>query len=273
MNVTIILSDNKSIVYISIYYIIFVREEALKNNIYNKFIKKILDLPLWIKQILYLQLTKDMQNNFCERFLKNDNIFITYSPILTYKGQNELKDRICGFDSNLYNFLQNCLDGCCLAEISAKTFLSLEEIAKIFEFCLEQEYIEKPKSNELCAITGYLSGKLRLGEYLLQIGILTEQQLKDAVEQSKNQNEQKFGEILIDKNYVKPEDLKAILILKSESKKRFILDCKNLPDTDFEYADAGNKFQNEISELQDENKKLKNKMNNLLELVKQHDSF
>ena len=246
----------------------------MKNNIYNNFINKILDFPLWIKQILYLKLSKDMQNNSCEKFLQNsNNIFVTYIPILTYKGQNELSDKNCGFDNNLYNFLQYCLDGYSLAEISANTFLSLEEVAKIFEFCIEQEFVEMPDATELCAITGYLSGKLRLGEYLLQIGILNEQQLNETIELSNNQNEQKFGEILINKNYVKPEDLKAILILKSESGKRFILDCKNLPEINSEYTNIDKKIQNEISSLKDENKKLRNKIENLLELVKQNDSF
>jgi len=246
----------------------------LKNNIYNKFINKILDFPLWIKQILYLQLAKDMQSNFCEKILKNNNnIFVTYSPILTYKGQKELTDKSCGFDSNLYNFLQSCLDGCNLVEISANTFLSLEEVTKIFEFCLEQEFIEKPKENDLFAIIRYLSGKLRLGEYLQQIGMLNEQQLTETINLAKNQNEQKFGEILIKNNYVKPEDLKAILILKSEAQKRFVLDCNNLPEADLKCIDENQKIQNEISKLKDENKKLKNKMDNLLELLKQNDSF
>lgn len=246
----------------------------MKNNIYNKFINKILEFPLWVRQILYLNLAKDMQNNFCERFLQNNNdIFVTYTPTLTYKGQNELSNKTCGFDCNLYNFLQYCLDGCNLVEISANTFLSLEEITKIFEFCLEQEFVEKPKSNDLCAIVNYLSGKLRLGEYLQRVGLLNEQQLTEAIRILNNQSEQKFGEILIKNNYVKYEDLKAILILKSEAQKRFILDCNNIPEANLGCIDENQKFQNEISILKEENKKLKKRMENLLELVRQNDSF
>ena len=247
----------------------------MKNNIYNKFINKILKFPLWIKQALYLRLAQDMQENFCERILNDSNntSFVTFIPTITFKGKAELSEKKCGFDRNLYNFLQFCLDGYSLIEISANSFLSLEEISKIFEFCIDQEFIEIPKSNKICVIAGYISGKYRLGEYLLNAGMLEQNQLDKAIELCQNQNEQKFGEILIKEKFVKPEDIKAILIMKAEAQKRFILDYNDLPKINLECFDTTKEAQQEISLLKDENKKLKQKMGNILELVKQNDSF
>lgn len=247
----------------------------MKNNIYDKFINKILKFPLWIKQAIYLRLAKEMQENYCEKFLNSTNnaSFVNFVPTVTFAGKAELTDKKCGFDSNLYNFLQFCLDDYSLIEISANTFLSLEEVSKIFEFCIEQGFVEPPKSNDICAMAGYISSKIRLGEYLLQVGLIQQDQLNLAIELCKAKNEQKFGEIIVKEKFVKPEDLKAILILKAESQKRFILDYNALPEANLECADINQKYQQEITLLKDENKRLKKKMEHLLELIKQNDSF
>lgn len=246
----------------------------MNNNIYNKFINKILKFPLWIKQAIYLKLVKEMEESYCRKFLDKESLnFVAYTPTVTFEGKIELSDKKCGFDNNLYNFLQYCLDGYSLIEICANTFLSPEEVAKILEFCIEQKFIENPQSDEIRATICYISGKCRLGEYLLQTGALDEQMLEDTIAICNDEKEKKFGEILIEKEYVKPEDLKAILILKEEAQKRFVFDYETLPQVNMECLDINQKSKNEIQLLKDENKKLKRQINHLLEFVKQNDSF
>ena len=67
------------------------------------------------------------------------------------------------------------------------------------------------------------------------------------------------------------EDLKAILILKDESKKRFILDYNTVPKPETQFSSDNQKYEEEIAVLKDENIKLKRKMLQLLELVKRND--
>ena len=164
----------------------------------------------------------------CEEFLKNhqENIFSTYIPILTYKGETELFDKKCGLDNNIYNFLQCCADGLCLIEISVNSFLTMEETAKYFVFCVEQNFIKKPETEEIYRMAEFISGKTNI------------------------------------------EQTEFVSILKNEAKKRLIIDYNSLPAVKTEYSSDCQKYEEEINALKQENAKLKQKLTQLLNLVK-----
>lgn len=222
---------------------------------------------------MYLKLSDEMRDFACEDFLRNtdrDNIFATFVPTITFKGKTELAEIKCGFDNNTYNFLRFCAEDMSMLEISVNTFLSMEEIAKYYQLCLEQNFIKNPNSPEIHAMAGYISGKFRIGEYFKQKGIIDIDQLRQAILKYESSNDKKFGEILVELGYVTENDLKAILLLKEESKKRFILDHSVMPKSETTFSDDGQKYQDEIKTLKDENLKLKRKMLQLLELVKKN---
>ena len=246
----------------------------MKKNIFKLFLEKALGVPFWVKQVIYIKLAKEMRDCFCEDFLREhqDDIFSTFVPTLTFKGKTELLEHKCGLDTNIYNFLQNCANEYSMIEISVNTFLSMEEVAKYFEFCLDQNFVKLPQSNEVHAMAGYISGKYRIGEYFKQKGELSDEQLQQAIlahrDAQESNNPKKFGEILIELGYVTEADLKALLVLKEEAKKRFILDYNALPKSETAYVSASQKDEKEIEELKKENEKLKRKLLQLLELVK-----
>lgn len=248
----------------------------MRKNIFNIFTEKMLAVPFWVKQVLYLKLAKEMQDKACENFLRehNENIFSTFVPTLTYKGTTELTEKKCGLDSNIYNFLQYCADGQCLIEISVNTFMSMEEIAKYYEFCVEQNFLSMPNSKEIQAMAGFISGKFRIGEYFEHNGTITAEQLQNAIkayeDAIKSSNVKIFGEILVELGYVKEEELKALLILKEEANKRFILDYNNIPRAEIQYSNDSEQYKQEIKKLKEENIKLKRKMRQLPQLVRKH---
>ena len=248
----------------------------MKKNILELVLEKVLAVPFWIKQYIYLKLLKEMQDMECENILRNNpnDIFATFVPTLTFKGKTELMERKCGFDNNLYNFLQNCANEYNMLEIAVNSFLSMEETAKYYELCLEQSFIKTPESKEIHAMAGFIAGKFRTGEYFKQKGELTVDQLQQAIlaqrDSIQSGQQKKFGEILISLGYLKEEDLKAVLALKDEAKKRFILDYTNVPTPETTFADDSQKYQDEINTLKDENIKLKRKLLQLLELVKRN---
>ncbi len=245
----------------------------MRNNIFTLFLNKVLNVPFWVKQVMYLKLSDEMREYACEDFLRNsdrNNIFSTFVPTITFKGKTELAERKCGFDNNTYNFLRFCAENLSMLEISVNTFLSMEEIAKYYQLCLEQNFIKNPNSPEIHAMAGYISGKFRIGEYFKQKGILDIDQLRQAILKYESSNDKKFGEILVELGYVTENDLKAILLLKEESKKRFILDHSVMPKSETTFSDDGQKYQDEIKTLKDENLKLKQKLLKLLELVKKN---
>lgn len=237
-------------------------------NIFDLFLKKIINIPLWVKQILYIRLLVEMRENFCEDFVRTypDKIFAGYMPILTFCGQSELQDKKNGFDSNIYNFLQNCKDGYSIIDITVNSFYSLEETAKYFEFCLEQNLIEKP-NKQIEAEAGYLAGKYRVGEYLLHCGKISEKQLKTAIEENKKNPQKKMGEILTAHEFVPEKSLKALFAIKEEAKKRFIIDYNKIPKIEEIFPDKKSKYENEIKNLTNENKKLRKQLEQLLTMV------
>lgn len=249
----------------------------MKKNILDLFLEKVLDVPLWIKQVIYLKLEKEMKELSCDNFLKEhpNDIFSTFVPTLTFKGKTELTERKCGLDNNIYNFLQGCANEYSMLEISVNTFLSMEEVAKYYELCLEQNFIKVPDSKEIHAMAGFIAGKFRTGEYFKQKGVLSVDQLQQAIlanrDAQESGNPKKFGEILIELGFIKEDDIKALVILKEEAKKRFILDYNTVPKPETTFTNDNQKYEEEIANLKDENLKLKRKMLQLLELVKRND--
>lgn len=246
----------------------------MKKNIFELFLQKAFNVPLWIKQVMFLKLFSQMHENECDEFLLNhqDDIFSMFVPTLTFKGKTELSERKCGLDNNIYNFLQGCANGYSIIEISVNNFLSMEETAKYFELCIEQNFIKNPDSKEIHAMAGFIAGKFRIGEFFKQKETITVDQLHEAIIAKNNSGEppKKFGEILISLGFVTENDLKAVLLLKEEAKKRFILDYNTVPKSETVFSNDSQKYEEEIENLKQENLKLKRKMVQLLELVKRN---
>lgn len=252
-------------------------KHTLKKNIFELYLAKLTELPLWVKQVLYIKLKEDMEKNCCAEFLdtSSSDMFSLHVPILTFNGKNELLERKNGLDTNIYNFLNLCEKGYSIIEISLNMFLTMEEAAKYFMFCIEQKYLEMPESAEAYAMAGFISGKLKTGEYLRKNKTLTIQQVQEALDEQKkiddcNGKHLKFVEVLDTMDMVKEDDFKVIFLLKEEAKKRFILDYNIVPDTARTFQNAGEKTSAEIEELKKENKKLKEKLIQLLKLVKRN---
>lgn len=237
----------------------------MKKNLFNQYIQKFLDNPLWIKQALFIELAKEMRKNCCNALLnKSDAIFAVYVPTLTFKGETELKEKKCGFDNNIYKFLQECLNCNNILQIATNSFLSMEETARYFHFCLEQDFLQKP-SEDIYAISEYIAGKTRLGEYLVRIGKITQTQLDEALATSNGSK--KFGEFLVSKDLITFEEIKALLVLKNEATKRFVLDYNEINSVKALATNPQQSMIDEIDLLKDENKKLKMRLKFLLRLM------
>lgn len=245
----------------------------MKKNIFNLFVNKLIEYPLWVKQVVYLKLYQNMRNYHCERFIvKNpDKLFSTFVPTVTFQGKTEMWNKVSGLDTNIYNFLNLCYEGYSILEISLNTFLSMEEVAKHCIFCIEQNYIEIPDSPEVFAMAGFIAGKFKTGDYYRLNGSITIDQLDYAIMEQRRLDDRMehklFGKVLVDLGFVTEENVKTLFVLKNDARRRFILDSEHmataqLPDEEKE------EFNKEIEELKKENKALKQRLMQLLDLVK-----
>ena len=244
----------------------------MKQNIFSVVLQKIENFPAWIKQALYIRLSEDIKSQVCEKFLREnaDGIFSLYKPILTYKGSKEIENCESGLDLNLYNFLSYCKEDYTILDIALNTFLTVEEVSKYFIFCLEQGFVEHPEDINIEVMAGFLAGKFRTGEFFLKKGIINEEQLEKAI-QKQSKSSKKIAEILVDMGFVSQEDVNAILSYKLDSQRRFILDYNEIPQGKEVFSDLTKKYESQIEELKAENEKLKNKISQLLEIVRNYE--
>ncbi len=236
----------------------------MRKNILNIFLDKLYGFPLWVKQVIFVKLKRDLEkhnfNTICE------NSFSMYCPTITFAGKTELTDKKCGFDSNIYNFLEYCENDFSMLDIALTNFWSMEEVAKYFEFCAEQKFVTMPDSKEISAMSGFIAGKFRIGEYFLHKGSINQEQLDKACETAKN-SDKKFASILADLGYISYNDAISALMLKEEAQTRFVLDYNITPKC--EYAATPEQTANkEIEALKAENAQLKQKLSQLLGLIK-----
>ena len=241
------------------------RNKTVNRRNFNQFLGKISKFPSWIKIILSKEIAGNNTNSLIY-------LYTTYRPILTYKGNCELDSNKTVFDRNLYNILELIKKGFSLCEISMDTYLTLEEISSYFLLCLDSGFIEKPENSSILNLADFLAGKTRTGEFLSAGNIITKEQLSKSVDiDNVAKAGRKFGQILVDSGFAEKQYIENLFEFKEDSKKRFIIDHNEIPESIQQYAKTEDKYQKEIEDLKSENKKLKTQLNQLLLMVKTND--
>ncbi|MBD5402878.1 hypothetical protein HDR58_08800 [bacterium] len=240
----------------------------MQRNFLEQFLTKISQFPQWVKEIIYVKLSEDINKDSDLAY-----VFATYKPVLTYKGRCELDYKKSNFDSNIYNMLNYCDQNSSISEITLNTYMSMEEIANHFLFCVDEGYMEIPDNSQILNIAGFLAGKYRTGEYFVQDGSISEEQLNSAVDNYNNNKSEnkKFGQILIDLGLITQNQLNIILSIKEEAKKRFVLDHNEIPKINQEYVKTSDEYEKQIEDLKEENRQLKKKLDQLLAMVKNNE--
>lgn len=229
----------------------------MRREFLTQFLNKISNFPSWVKEIIYNKLSEEIDNEKTPAY-----IFATYKPILTYKGRCENEFKKSGFDSNIYNILDSVDKDCSISEITLNTYLSMEELAGYFLFCVDEGYFEIPDNSQILNIAGFLTGKYTTGEYFVNNGTISSNDLE---------NTPNFGLKLVELGLISQKQLDTLLNIKEEAKKRFILDYNEVPKINQQYAKETDKYIKQIEELKAENTRLKAKLEQLLTMVKKYD--
>ncbi len=235
----------------------------MKRQFLTQFLNKISSFPSWVKEIIYVKLSQEINTEENSGY-----VFASYKPVLTYKGRCEVDSKKSGFDTNIYNILESADRDCSISDITLNTYLSMEEVAGYFLFCVDEGYFELPDDSQILNLAGFLAGKYRTGEYFLNSGEISESQLDSAIKKQTKEENKKFGQILIDLGLISQQQLENILKIKKEAQKRFILDYNEVPKL---YQEYSNEAAKQIENLKEENNKLKAKLEQLLTMVKKND--
>ena len=137
----------------------------------------------------------------------------------------------------------------------------------------------KPPDNLILAGIHYMSGEIRLGEYVKRLNKIDIKELDDILRKQKQHNEEnpdsklKIGEIMVDMGFVANKDIDKILHTKSEAKKRYILTTENKPAAitstapNLPKTPANDEL---VKKLMTENKLLKDKLRAVFNIQNKH---
>ncbi len=187
------------------------------------------EMPLWIKQVVFTQLRTELESTVTKATLDTfgtDDMLQLWVPEVTRLAVAELEAPSGRFSQGACRLLQAARFKKNSADITILNKWSLEQTSVYLRECIENELVVKPRSGLIIATVDYLSGKTRLGEYLVKINRVTVEQLDQALRTQRYIQEsmgQRTGiaNVLINLGYINKQDSEGILFLKEESKKPF----------------------------------------------------
>lgn len=246
-------------------------------KISDLFIQNIKNLPMWVKQVITKEIYDDL-NKKLEEFseLTEVNDLLQYMcPKVTFKGKQELENKILNLSEGYYIFLKDLMDECNIFEITIKNNWTLADSAKIFVRLCELEYIQVAdyQTNKNVAIALFIAGKLKTGEFLKRINKITAIQLEQAIRYQKELNDEgrhiKMASILIKMGFITDKGLDSLLLLKDEAKKRLSSNIGFISSKFHSQDDANDQYsrmQREITRLENENLIMKKRLKKLLNI-------
>ena len=246
----------------------------MDKSLFVEFMEKLLSFPLWIKQTIFLDLSKDLNTYLSNEFLdvEEGELFHIYDPELSELGQKELLTKESMFDESIYSFLECCRKRMSLIEIAIENNFTMEEVSKAFTFCKTSGFFSKDVPKLIAAIAGFIAGKYRTGEYFIRAGKMTIEQLDEVLNKQQEMNESGkhvfIAELMVQLGYVREVDVKSIIFMKEEAGKRFSINPDEVPNIALEKENYDIRVENE--RLKEENEILKQKMDALLTFIKEH---
>lgn len=200
-------------------------ESILKNSLFVTYFDKFFNYPLYIKQAIYMHLKSEFEEKLNESPHHESAEYCLYVPRLTQSGKEELKNKTNEHSPSLYKFVESAANNMSIVEIALHNFWSLEEAAMLNAEAVNNGYVSPPDSENIVAMMLYCAARIRIGEYLLKRGTISEEQNDFIIKKQKELEKQgmwkKFVELMVEEGFVTPNDTKAILYVKDECKKRF----------------------------------------------------
>ena len=246
----------------------------MNKSLFVGFMEKMLAFPLWIKQTIFLDLSKDLNTYLSNEFLdvQEGELFHVYKPTLSELGQKELLTKESKFDSIIYDFLNCCSKGMTLTEIAIENNFTMEEVSKAFTFCKTSGFFSSAIPKFVSAIAGFIAGKYRTGEYFIRAGKMTIEQLDQVLNKQQEMNDSGkhvfIAELMVQMGFVRNIDVKSIIFMKEEAQKRFSLNPDEVPTITLERESYDIRVEN--TRLKEENEILRQKMDTLLNFIKEH---
>lgn len=240
----------------------------LKADTFKNTVIKLLELPLWVKQIVYLYLRADIKKLLLDQNIdvKPSDLIQFYKPKISFLGKKELQERNYSYEDIKYNFLTAVLSEKTFIDITLDSFLTLAETCDLFLWALQCQYIMKPKSQNIVPVAQFYAGRIKTGEYLYRMGRLTVDELDKAIKYQerlkKNGKNVPMATLLAQLGMINKNEIESVLIMKQEAHRRLIF------NGDIHPVEVSNSdlylLSEKLKKVEYENIYLRKKLNTLL---------
>jgi len=196
---------------------------------FKSLLKEIVNLPVWIKQVIYMELKEELENstyNCCINNISKRDLLQLFIPKLTHKGKSILENKSIEYSENIINLLECAFQNQTIMESAVNNGWNLHDCSKYFLKAVNAELVMPPVSPIVKGTALYMSGEIRLGEYYVKVGKISIEELDNALK-AQIKLEETLGdkpglaEILISMGYLTKNETEGILMLKEDCHKSF----------------------------------------------------
>ncbi len=192
-------------------------------HISQQLLDNIMGLPLWVRQVVFLELQRELTLHFTSESLKNlapEDTIAFYIPKITSEGERALLEQ----KEDLGRLLMDTKQQFTVLDICLKNQWNLETTSRYIVDSIKAQWVYPPSSMKALGTLEYLANRIRLGEYLVKMDRITMDQLEQALRTQQYikealQEHTGLANILINLGYITRQDTEGILFLKEESRK------------------------------------------------------
>lgn len=232
----------------------------INNSQYKTLTKRIFKLPLWVRQAIYCELKVNIASCSDVSLLDRieTDIIQLYKPSLSKDGNRLFLD-MTGFkliNESQYRLLENVKSGMNMLEIAHNLNISLKSACLLLLELIELNFIEDIKDESAKNFVLFLTGNIRLGEFLVRTGRISNIDLDKALYTKKCADEigseLSFKEILVNFGYISKREIDNILSIKISAEQPV-----SVLDEAAVHYETINMLQDELEGLMIEKQKLK----------------
>ncbi|MEW5819161.1 MAG: hypothetical protein AB1782_03135 [Cyanobacteriota bacterium] len=244
-------------------------------------------LPAWVLQGIYIEISgllKDRGAEINAQKIDRTDLLQLYIPVLNPVGKKMLEEdsrerRLGSIDPDILSFLQNAKIKRNIIDICLINKWTLEKCCHVMLECIRNNYLERTYTPNMHTTLMFITGNLKVGEFLTRKGFITQSQLEWALQVQGDidgtfDEKNKIVEVLTNLGYLEKDLISDFLSLKEFAKAQFEINDNTKPlldiitEQDTENIDLKNQLEEQGKELlsvDKERKILENKLKDLRE--------
>jgi FtsZ-binding cell division protein ZapB len=189
---------------------------------FRNLINRLIELPLWVREAIYCELKSNISEYSDIQLLDmiETKIIQLYKPLLTGTARKLIENQaeLNKLDKLKYTVLINVQQEMTLLEIAHDTGMSLKATCLIILDMIDTHFIEKFTDSSTENFVLYITGKIRLGEFLVRTNRITSDALDKALYTMKCAEEMdaglSFKDILVNLNYMSRKEANKVTAMK-----------------------------------------------------------